>query len=130
MNDQDLLLAQEMFIKELQRAAEEQRNRVEVPLEYRAYHDEEGKIITYASNRNNLPGTNFVVITLEQYNMARHDAIVKNGKLVMTNSAKQVYKIVKVDSDGTYRVAKQDLTVIANEDEEHDLCSLEEFEIE
>jgi hypothetical protein len=80
------------------------------PLEYRAYYGEDGKITTYTTE--DLPG-NYIVVTKEEYQQARHDAIVKSGVLVFTHIKNHVLKLV-LDRNNTteYRASKYIASVI------------------
>ena len=54
------------------------------PVEYRAYYDLSGKVISYTCD--DLPG-NYIIITREQYAEAKPDAIVDNGKIMNQNAS-------------------------------------------
>ena len=82
-------------------------------IEFRAYHDADGKILTYTTE--NLPGQ-YIVITSEQYAQARHDAKVIDDKLVFTHIRSHVSKLAKNKTDGV-RTSKYDVSVISEDDD-------------
>ena len=86
-----------------------------VDLEYRAYYDEAGKIITYTTE--NKQG-NYVVVTKDQYEQARHDAIVVSNTLIFTHIKNNVVKLIRDRNNITdYRASKYDASVVADEDD-------------
>jgi hypothetical protein len=90
------------------------------PIEYRVYYDENGKVITYTTDINH-PG-DFLVITQQEYLEARHDAIVKDGKLVQTHIRRHVFKLVKGVTPGRL-ASKYDASVLVNDEDEPHICS-------
>lgn len=58
--------------------------KVRKPVEYRAYYDLSGKVLSYTCD--DLPG-NYIIITREQYAEAKPDAIVDNGKIMHQNAS-------------------------------------------
>ena len=110
---------EQRILEELQRAFANVQQVVKKELEFRVYYDDEGKIITYTTE--NLEG-NYIVISRDQFNLARHDARVIKGKLVYVHLASVVFKIVKSTS-GPYKTNKLDMSVLVDEDdEEFDYC--------
>lgn len=85
------------------------------PLEYRAYYGEDGKITTYTTESG--PG-NYIVVTKEEYQQARHDAIVLNGKLVFTHIKNHVIKL-SIDRNNVtdFRASKYDASVVPQGDD-------------
>lgn len=79
-------------------------------LEYRVYYDGEGKILTYTTE--DLPGS-YLVITQDQYNQARFDALVKDGQLIFTHKQTHVYKLKKNKTTGVC-TSKYDVNIIMN----------------
>lgn len=85
------------------------------PVQYRVYYDSEGKITTYTTE--DTPGQ-YIVITKEQYQQARHDAVVKDGRLVYTHIKNDVVKLVRDRNNATgFRVSKYDASVVADNDD-------------
>ncbi len=83
-----------------------------IPLEYRLYYDDFGKVITYTTEK--LPG-NYIVITKEQYVQARHDVLVKNNELIKTTNKIIVGKLVKNKSAGV-KTSKYDINILTDVD--------------
>ena len=83
-------------------------------IEYRAYYDSMGKITTFTTE--NIEG-DYLVITLEQYQECRHDAIVLDNQLIYTHVKKHVYKLAKSMVDGT-KCSNHDISVIADESDD------------
>jgi len=82
------------------------------PTEYRAYYDSEGKIITYTTQ--DIEGQ-YIVVTLEDYQQARHDAVVIDNKLVYTHRKAHVIKLVKTKNvEADFRASKYDISVVAS----------------
>jgi hypothetical protein len=90
------------------------------PLEYRVYYDEHGKILTYTTE--DLPG-DYLVITRDEYNIARHDAIVLDGVLIYTHLKRHVFKL-EPDRNNTSsrRTSKYDISILADPDDSEDEC--------
>ena len=83
-------------------------------IEYRAYYDSMGKIITFTTEK--LEG-DYLVITLEQYQECRHDAIVLDNQLIYTHVKKHVSKLAKSMVTGT-KCSKYDISVIADDSDD------------
>lgn len=81
-------------------------------IEFRLYYDEQGKVITYTSE--NLSG-NYLVITKEQYNEARNDVLVKDGKIIYTHKTTHIMKYTKNLARGI-QTSKYDINVITEND--------------
>lgn len=117
---------EEQIVKELQRAFAAHAAQTPKELEFKAYYDEDGKIITYTTE--DLPG-DYIVITRDQFNLARHDARVIKGKLVYVHLLAKVFKMTK-DTGGTHRVNRLDMSILADEDDtdvvEYSYLSFEE----
>ena len=105
---------EELIFEHLQKVLRDQQERPKKELEFRVYYDDAGNVVTYSTE--DLPGK-YIVITREQYNMARHDAKIKDGKLIYVHLLSSVIKIAKTEN-GNWRVNKNDLSVIADEDDE------------
>jgi hypothetical protein len=80
---------------------------VTAEIEYRAYYDSEGKIITYTTEK--IDG-DYITITGDQYAECRHDARVIGGKLVYSNGRSHVLKLIK--SNAGIGTSKYDISVI------------------
>jgi hypothetical protein len=80
-------------------------------IEYRAYYDKDGSIITYTTE--SIEGQ-YIEITSEQYAQARHDAKVIDNKLVFTHRRSHVSKLVENKTDGI-RTSKYDVSVIQDD---------------
>ena len=84
------------------------------PPEYRAYYDGDGKIITYTTQ--DISG-DYIVVTLEDYQQARHDALVVGGVLVYTHVRKHVIKLTKTRNiEADFCTSKYDISVVAQGD--------------
>ena len=84
------------------------------PPQYRVYYNEDGSIITYTTE--DLPG-NHLVITLDQYQQARHDAKVMGDKLVYTHIRNHVIKLAKTGNvEAHFCTSKYDISVVAQGD--------------
>lgn len=81
-------------------------------VEFRLYYDENGKVVTYTSEK--LPGS-YIVISKEQYNEARNDVIVKDGKIIYTHKTTHVMKYTKNLSRGI-KTSKYDINIITDKD--------------
>lgn len=81
-------------------------------VEFRLYYDDNGKVITYTSEK--LPG-NYLIITKEQYNEARNDVVVKDGKIMYTHKTTHIMKYTKNLSRGI-QTSKYDINVITKND--------------
>jgi hypothetical protein len=88
------------------------QNTVPIQIEYRAYYDEHGKIITYTTEK---PPGDYIIITGDQYAESRHDARVIDGQLTYTHKRSHVSKLVK--SNGGQRTSKYDMSIIVTEGE-------------
>jgi len=88
------------------------QNTAPIQIEYRAYHDEHGKIITYTTEK---PTGDYITITGDQYAESRHDARVIDGQLTYTHKRSHVSKLVK--SNGGQRTSKYDMSIIVTEGE-------------
>ena len=80
--------------------------------EFRVYYDDAGKIVTYTGDLTT-PG-NYLVIDHITYLLARHDVLVKNGKLVPAPKTTIIKKLVH--SINGIKCAKEDVTIITNDD--------------
>lgn len=80
-------------------------------IEFRAYYNVDGSIITYTTE--DLQG-DYVVITGEQYAEARPDARVIDGLLTYTHRISHVAKLVKNKISGV-KTSKYDMSVISDE---------------
>jgi pyruvate-formate lyase len=79
--------------------------------EYRVYYSSDGKVITYTTE--DLPG-DYLVITLEDYQQARHDAVIIGGKLIYTHVRRHVTKLVKTKNNTQgFAASKYDISVVA-----------------
>ena len=106
LEEQQLILA----IQEMLQAQTQPRQ-----IEYRVYYNEQGQIITYTTE--DIPG-DYLVITADQYQQARHDAMVVERELVYTHVRRHVTKLTRNLSEGT-RCSKYDISVLVDEDQEH-----------
>jgi hypothetical protein len=104
---------EELFLEQLQQALLASQPIKPKELEYRVYYDSSGNVVTYTTE--DLPG-DYIVITREQYNLARHDAKVKDGKLHLVHLLNTVLKIAKTES-GVWRTNAHDVSVVADEDD-------------
>lgn len=77
-------------------------------IEFRAYYDADGKIITYTTE--DIPG-DYIIVTSEQYAEARHDARVIDGQLVLKNRRTHVLKLDK-NRGGGKRTSKYDISIV------------------
>ncbi len=85
-------------------------NTTPIQIEYRAYYDKDGKIITYTTEK--IDG-DYIIITSGQYAESRHDARVIDGNLTYTHRRSHVLKLVKSNSGvGTN---KYDISVIQDD---------------
>ena len=82
-------------------------------LEFRAYYDEQGKVITYTTQ--NLEG-NYIIVSALDYHQCRHDAIVIDGQLIHVHQTRHVTKLAKNPNAGT-KCSKYDISVISDDDE-------------
>jgi hypothetical protein len=97
-----------------------------VELEFRVYYNDDGSIITYTTEK--LDG-NYLVITREDYQQARHDAKVLNGKLIYTHMNNNVTKLQRNKSQGI-RTSKYDVSILASpEDPEYSYFTPYVYEI-
>lgn len=94
-------------------------------IEFRAYYNVDGSIITYTTE--NLPG-DYVVITREQYAEARPDAKIIGGKLVQTSRLTHVAKLTKNKTGGT-KTSKYDISVIQEDDNDSVYYSIAAYDI-
>lgn len=78
--------------------------------EFRLYYDEKGNVITYTCEK--LPG-NYIVVTKEQYNEARNDAVVKDGILTYTHKTTHCTKYVKNKVEGI-KTSKYDINILTD----------------
>jgi hypothetical protein len=85
------------------------------PLVYKLYYDDNGKVITYSTE--DLPGQ-YIEITKEQYAEARHDVIVKAGKIIFTHMRSHVFKLEK--SSSGIKCSKYDISIISDTDDNRD----------
>lgn len=82
-------------------------------IEYRAYYDKDGKIISYTTEK--LPG-DYILITRDQYAESRHDAKVIDSQLTYTHRRTHVHKLVKNNTTGI-SCSKYDISVIQDDGE-------------
>ena len=87
-----------------------------IAIEYRVYYDSLGKIITFTNEK--LEG-DYLIITPEQYQECRHDAIVIDNQLIYTHTKRHVTKLAKNIIDGT-KCSKYDVSVIINDEDDSD----------
>jgi hypothetical protein len=76
-------------------------------IEYRVYYNERGEVITYTTEK--LPGE-YLVITVDEFNRCRHDALIRDGRLIFTNGISTVMKLERGDI-GTFKVHRGDISV-------------------
>lgn len=76
--------------------------------EYKVYYTEDGKVITYTTET--LQGQ-YILITKDQYDQARPDALVKNGKLVYTHINSHIIRLNRNPSEGI-PTSKYDINII------------------
>jgi hypothetical protein len=88
-------------------------NIMPIQIEYRAYYNKNGSIITYTTE--SIEGQ-YIVITAEQYTEARPDARVINDQFVYTHRRSHVFKLVKNKLDGT-KTNKYDISVIQDDND-------------
>jgi hypothetical protein len=122
----DEVSQEQLFLEELHKILQARPVLPKKEHEFRVYYDSDGNVITYTTE--DLPG-NYLVITKEQFNLARHDAKIRNGKLILVHLATGVIKLYRKDT-GHWRVLKQDLSIVADEDDHDDdiqRCSFETF---
>jgi hypothetical protein len=81
------------------------------PPEFRLYYDDNGKVITYSTEK--IAGKKYIVITKEQYSESRPDVIVVNGKVLETHTTKTISRLTKNASVGT-PCSKYDVNVIVD----------------
>jgi len=89
--------------------------KVHKPVEYRAYYDVSGKVLSYTCE--DLPG-NYIIITREQYAEAKPNVIVANGKIMNQNTS---IVGVMTKKAGGRSCSKYDVNII---DETNDTVSL------
>lgn len=88
-------------------------------LEYRVYYDDNGKIITYTTDK--LEGK-YIVIDRQTYALADHTMIVVNNKLISTKKNKMSTKFKK--SDKGIKCSKYDINIIVDNDDEYNSWEL------
>jgi hypothetical protein len=84
---------------------------VKQELEFRLYYDGDGQVVTYTTEK--LEGQ-YIVITRDQYNEARGDVLVKDGKLCYTHKTTHIGKYTKNIQDGV-RTSKYDINILCDE---------------
>lgn len=95
-------------------------------IEYRAYYDDNGKIINYTTE--NLVG-NYIVITAHEYACARFDCIVVKGKLQQIKFKKQLSKFKK--SNNGIKCNSYDINIIQQDyDCDYNCWELVTYEIQ
>lgn len=82
-------------------------------IEYRAYYNSDGSIVTYTTEA--IEGQ-YIVITADQYAQARPDAKVVGDKLVFTHRRSHVSKLVKNKTSGI-RTSKYDISIISDDND-------------
>lgn len=93
------------FISELAKQKPEQVKKI---LEYKAYYNSDGTIITYTTEA--LQG-DYIIISKEQFDQARPDAIVRNGKLTFTHILSHISTLTKNTSRGI-QTSKYDINIL------------------
>jgi hypothetical protein len=81
-------------------------------LEFRVYHDDDGKVLFYSMER---PEGQYIVITRQQYLEGRTDCIVNNGVLQSINQPIPIQKYQR-NLNGEITTSKYDINVLVNTD--------------
>lgn len=117
---------EQKLLEELQEILKNVKVVAPKPLEFRAYYDSEGKITTYTTE--DLPG-DYIVITKDQYNLARHDARVVDGQLLFTHIKLHCMKMTRNNNEGS-RTSKYDISILADDDDpEYTYYTIRAYEI-